>query len=280
MLYKLFTVYVYFQSLLCGCGPDRRSGGFERPDFKYKLQREARLPEQVQESSGLALAPDSTFWTHGDGGTPATLFRFTGAGDLQETLPLPLRNTDWEDLTESPEHLFIGDFGNNENKRQDLQIHLLRKPGYTVAGTIHFRFEDQQEYPPAASALHYDLEAFFYHQDSLYLFTKSRGRSKQLKLYTLPAVPGTHVAQLRQQMPVHAMLTAAAISPSGRQFALLGYGRLYLFSATNGLLHLNGRHYCLPLPKTGQAEAVVYASENELLLTNENGKVFTLRLKR
>lgn len=77
MLYKIFTVYVYLQSLFCGCGPDRRNGGFEKPGFKYKLERVAELDGQIQESSGLAHASDSsTFWTHGDSGTPAELYRF------------------------------------------------------------------------------------------------------------------------------------------------------------------------------------------------------------
>ncbi|AKD03254.1 hypothetical protein POKO110462_04170 [Pontibacter korlensis] len=280
MLYKIFTVYIYLQTLFCGCGADRRHSGFEKPDFKYKLKNIARLDEPVQESSGLAHAPDSTFWTHGDSGTPAVLHSFDLEGQLLQTLPLELQNRDWEELAESDEQLFIGDFGNNQNTRRDLRIYILNKADYTLAGTLYFSFEDQTAFPPDKNNQHFDLEAFFYHQDSLYLFTKSRGNEKQLKLYTLPAQPGTHQARLQEQMPVKAMTTAAALSPSGKQFAILGYGRVYLFEVKGGNINLNGRHYCLAAGKTGQAEAILYISENQLLITNENGKVFQLTLRK
>ncbi|GAB3827907.1 hypothetical protein [Pontibacter rugosus] len=279
MLYKIFTIYVYFQSLFCGCGADRRNGDFEKPDFKYKVKKIARLDKRIQESSGLAHAPDSTFWTHGDSGTPPDLYRFNLKGELLQTLPLALKNRDWEELAESEEQLFIGDFGNNQNSRKDLRIHVLNRQNYTLEGTISFSFEDQAAFPPDKNNQHFDLEAFFYHQDSLYLFTKSRGRNKQLKLYTLPATPGNHVAQLREQMPVKAMTTAAALSPDGKRFAILGYGRVYLFEVQNDNISLNGKHYCLSAGKTGQAEAILYTSPNQLLLTNEGGKVFSLTLK-
>ncbi|MCX2738610.1 hypothetical protein [Pontibacter anaerobius] len=280
MLYKIFTVYVYLQTLFCGCGPDRRNGGFEKPGFKYKLEKIARLDEQIQENSGLAHAPDSTFWTHGDGGTAAALYRFNQQGELLQTLPLQLQNRDWEELAESGEQLFIGDFGNNTNSRQDLQIHILRKQSHTLAGTLYFSFEDQAAFPPEKNNQHFDLEAFFYYQDSLYLFTKSRGKDKQLKLYTLPAKPGTHVARLQESLPVSAMATAAALSPNQKQFAILGYGRVYLFEVQDGNINLNGKHYCLKTGRTGQAEAILYTSDNQLLITNENGKVFRLTLRR
>ncbi|RIJ36882.1 hypothetical protein [Pontibacter oryzae] len=280
MLYKIFTVYVYLQALFCGCGADRRAGGFERPEMKYKLRKVAQLDERVQESSGLAHAPDSTFWTHGDGGTAAALHRVGLNGDLLETQPLPLTNHDWEELAESNENLYIGDFGNNLNTRQDLRIYILRKPKLSVADTIAFTFEDQTAFPPAKENLNFDLEAFFYHQDSLYLFSKSRDRQKQIKLYTLPAAGGSYVAKLQESLPASAMATAAAIAPGGRQFAILGYGKVYFFEVTEGRISLMGKRYCLPVGKTGQAEAILYTSPNQLLLTNENGKVFILSPRR
>ncbi|WP_266204114.1 hypothetical protein [Pontibacter kalidii] len=281
MLYKIFTAYIYLQTLFCGCGPDRRNGGFEKPGFKYKLERVAQLDGQIQESSGLAHASDSsTFWTHGDSGTPAELYRFNLEGELQQTLPLELQNRDWEDLAESEEHLFIGDFGNNQNSRKDLQIHILSRQNHTLEGSLYFSFEDQMDFPPDKNNLHFDLEAFFYYQDSLYLFTKSRGNNMQVKLYTLLARPGTFVAQLQERLPVSAMATAAALSPDQRQFAILGYGKVYLFGVQNGHINLSGKRHCLKVGRTGQAEAILYTSDNQLLLTNENGKVFRLTFRQ
>ncbi|MEJ8800870.1 hypothetical protein [Pontibacter sp. H249] len=279
MLIKLFTLYIYLQTSLCGCTSDRRNGGFEKPDFKYKLERIGRVDERVQESSGLAHGPDSTLWTHPDSGNPAILYNIARTGELLDSIPLPqLQNTDWEDLAEDEEHLYIGDFGNNANQRKDLRIYKIRREGYTLAGSINFSFEDQDAFPPAEDDFHFDLEAFFYYEDSLYLFTKSRGKHKKLKLYTLPATPGTYKATMQEQLPVQAMTTAAALSPAGDQFAILGYGKLYLFEVQNRSINLSGKHYCIPIARTGQAEAILYTSQHELLLTNEAGKLFKVRL--
>jgi hypothetical protein len=267
--------------MFCGCGPERRTSGFERPPFKYKLERAGQMDARVQESSGLAHAPDNNFWTHPDGDNPAILYNVNPQGSLLDSVAFPqLQNTDWEDLAEDNEHLYIGDFGNNANRRQDLRIYKINKQNKTLTGTIDFAFEDQNAFPPSEDNLHFDLEAFFYHQDSLYLFTKSRGKRKKLKLYTLPATPGNYTARLKEQLPVKAMITAADISPAQDQFAILGYGKLYLFEIKNGTVNLNGKHYCLPLSRTGQAEAILYTSQQQLMLTNENGKIFKITLKQ
>lgn len=279
MLTKLFVLYVYLQSTFCGCAPDRRGGDFERPEFKYKLEKVSNLNEKVLESSGLARASDSTFWTHGDGGNPAQLYEINARGSLLKTLPLDLRNVDWEELAEDEDHLYIGDFGNNVNNRHDLRVYKLRKQDHSLIGTIEFSFEDQDSFPPARDKLDFDLEAFFYHQDSLYLFTKSRSKHKKLKLYTLPASPGQYTARLQEQLPVSAMVTAADISPAGNQFAILGYGRLYLFDVLQGNINLNSPHYCIPLSRTGQAEAILYETPDQLLITNEKGVLYRVKLK-
>ncbi|GAB3201558.1 hypothetical protein ABID22_001452 [Pontibacter aydingkolensis] len=280
MLIKLFTLYIYLQTSLCGCASDRRNGGFEKPPFKYKLERVSKMDQRVLESSGLAHAPDSTLWTHPDGENPAILYNINKQGELLDTIPLPqLPNLDWEDLAEDKEHLYIGDFGNNANNRQDLRIYKVSRQYYTLAGVIEFKLADQVQFPPTEDNLHFDLEAFFYHQDSLYLFTKSRGKHKKLKMYSLPATPGKYTAKLQEQLPLNAMVTAADLSPTGNQFAVLGYGKLYLFEVQNDSINLSGKHYCIPLSRTGQAEAILYTSPHELLITNEAGKLFKIKLK-
>ncbi len=281
MLIKLFTLYVYFQGMLCGCGPEKRLSGFDKPPFKYKLERIGRMDSRILESSGLAHAPENTFWTHPDGDNPAILYNVDMLGSLLDTISLPeLQNNDWEDLAEDDEHLYIGDFGNNTNRRQDLRVYKIDKQNKTHTGTIEFSFEDQKDFPPSEDNLHFDLEAFFYHQDSLYLFTKSRGKHKKLKLYTLPAEAGVFSAKLKAQLLVKSMVTAADISTESDQFAILGYGKLYLFEIKDDKIDLNGKHYCIPLSRTGQAEAVIYTSQTQLLLTNENGKMFKITLKQ
>jgi hypothetical protein len=279
MLIKLFTIYVYLQSALCGCGADKRNGGFEKLPFKYKLERISRLDSQIVESSGLARASDSTFWTHSDGNNPALLFEVDNKGKLLKTNALEVPNIDWEDLAEDKSYLYVGDFGNNMNNRQDLTVYKFLKTDNSLKGSINFKLQDQVSFPPTKNNLHFDIESFFWYQDSLYLFTKSRGKHKKVKLYSMPAEPGNYVAKLLEELPLNAMTTASDISPVGDQFAVLGYGKLYFFDMSEGKVSLAGKRYCLPLSRTGQAEALLYTTPDQLLITNESGKIFRLTLK-
>ncbi|EJF08361.1 hypothetical protein [Pontibacter sp. BAB1700] len=277
MLIKLFTLYVYLQTALCGCGADRRNSDFERlrKDYKVKVQRIGRLDSRIKESSGLAHASDSTLWTHPDSGSPAELYLFNLKGELLRTVPLPLPNRDWEELAQDRKgNLYIGDFGNNANARRDLRVFRVQQEGMAVQDTIYFSFADQQEFPPPTQQRHFDMEAFFYRADSLHLFTKSRARKGITHRYTLPALGGTYTLEPQEKIRVSSAITAADSAPNGKDFALLGYGRLYLFEPQDEQVQFAGKRYCLPLGRTGQAEALLYLSPTELLISNENGKLY------
>jgi len=285
MLIKIFTVYVYLQAAFCGCGSDRRNSAFERlrKDYNVTVQRIASLDSRISESSGLAHASDSTFWTHGDGGSPSSLYLFNLKGELLETVPLQLPNHDWEDMAQDDEtrDLYIGDVGNNFNNRRNLRLYTLQQDARTVTDTIRFRYADQTEFPPPPRQRHYDLEGFLYHADSLHLFTKSRALRKTItRHYTLPAKSGEYTVEPQEELRLKSPVTAAAISPAQDQFALLGYGRLYLFGMENGRVDFRGKRSCLPIGKTGQAEALTYLSPTQLLLTNENGKLYLVTLRK
>ncbi|QCR24457.1 hypothetical protein [Pontibacter sp. SGAir0037] len=277
---QLFTIYVYLQSLICGCSGDRWHSDFVRlrKDYKVKVQRIATVDEGILESSGLAHASDSTFWTHGDSGLKSDLFLTNLKGDLLDVVSLPVSNYDWEDLAKDKAgNLYIGDFGNNANTRTDLRVYKVQAGTMAVTDTINFRFADQEVFPPPFRKRHYDLEAFFYRSDSLYLFSKSRALFKPItRLYKMPAQAGEYDVQPQEELRLQSPVTAADIAPAEDAFALLGYGRLYLFKPASaaGKVNFNGKRYCLPIGRTGQAEAVLYLSPGQLLVSNERGKLY------
>lgn len=274
--YKLFTLYVFFDTLFCGCMTDKKREGFEIRPRDYVIRQVGKMSkEEVTESSGLELTEDGNFWTHGDGGTPPVLYKIADSGKLLQVLEVPsTSNQDWEDLAKDEQgHLYIGDFGNNENKRKNLRIYRVREDTRQVE-TISFTFADQKRFPPKKEDRNFDCEAFFYHRGHLYLFTKDRGKNELVKVYKLPAEPGSYQAAVIDSIQISTMITAADISPDGSKMALLGYGNIYLFEVSGQDDFFSGKKYCIPFEKTGQAEAIVFLDNTNFVFTNEGGKVF------
>ncbi|QKG56485.1 hypothetical protein GKZ68_07460 [Hymenobacter sp. BRD128] len=274
----LFPVLVFLHALLAGRPPDDGHGRFARQRH-YRVARLARLPAPIRESSGLAPGDSAGLvWTHGDGGTPATLYQASLAGQLRGTLPLaPLPNRDWEELTRDPAgRFYIGDFGNNRNDRRDLAIYrvTLGATGLPRVDTIAFRYPDQTAFPPPPARRHFDCEAFIFYHDTLHLFTKDRGRAHRTRYYVVPARPGRHVAILRDSLRLRTLVTGAARRPDDQGVALLGYGAMFLFAGPPGVRLFQQPKNYRRLPTTGQAEAVLYLDNQDLLISNERGQLF------
>jgi hypothetical protein len=275
-LYFLFSIKVLF----CNCHPERKHSNFEGGSSGYTITKVGELPDVIGESSGLAMArPGKTFWTHNDGGSKSELYEIDQSGKLLRTLPLPgAENRDWEDLTEDAEgNVYIGDFGNNSNIRHDLTIYKVNPAHPEKIDSIRFSYSDQKAFPPQEKERNFDCEAFFWHADSLYLFSKNRGK-KQVKMYTLPAKPGTYVAQKRGEVFLNSMVTSAAINPSHSLFAVMAYGKVFLFKLTNPNNLLKAPYQCIRVARN-QTEAILFVNETDFLATNEQGKIFLVRKK-
>ncbi len=194
---------------------------------QYQMEQRATLPEILEEASGAAYL-DGEFWTLNDGGNPNEIYRIdTLTGEvLQTVLVGALENEDWEDMAQNDTHLFVGDFGNNPGNRMDLQIGQIDRSNLgnliVSAQIINFSYSDQTDFTERFNDNDYDCEAFFFYQDSLHLFTKNWVDEKT-RHYTLPATPGTHVAQLRETFDSEGLITGAAIDEEKGTISLLGY---------------------------------------------------------
>ncbi|MET4106691.1 hypothetical protein [Hymenobacter sp. UYP22] len=277
MVVFLRIVLVLLVVTAVGCTSNQGRGTFADASRQYTITEIGRIHAKAQESSGLENATtQGDLWTHADGGNTARLYRITRQGDLLQTLDLePLQNIDWESLAQDEEHrLYVGDFGNNKNKRRNLRVYRLSGPEFRQVDTIIFNYPDQRVFPPRKAQRNFDCEAFYYHQDSLYLFTKNRGNSGIVKQYVLPAQPGRHTARLADSLALPTWVTAADISPDGHRVALLGEGQVYQFERLPGRRLFDGLKTTIPLAKSGQAEALVFINDRDFIFSNEKGALY------
>ena len=193
---------------------------------QHRPKKQFRLPDVLREVSGLHYAaPDSLWWLNDSGDSP-TLYLTNGVGEIKEKIRLPIRNVDWEDLTgDDKGRLYIGDFGNNRSLRQDLKIYTY-EPASGALDSIAFHYSDQTDYTGTSATQSFDVEGFFWYQDSLHLFSKSQlPKSNYLtKHYVLSQQGGTQMAELRDSIILKKRaVTAAAIDPATGRVALLSY---------------------------------------------------------
>src|SRR5690606_35185269 len=106
---------------------------------------------------GLYYAGPDSLWWHNDGGDAPNLYLTDGQGKLIRTITLPgISNSDWEDLTvDNQGRIYIGDFGNNLNRRHDLRIYCYN-PADDHLDSLSFSYEDQIAFPPPPERANFD----------------------------------------------------------------------------------------------------------------------------
>lgn len=238
----------------------------------------------IDETSGLEFV-DSKLWTHNDSGGNPEIYRIdsTSSTVFQTVQVANATNVDWEEMTSSSTHLFIGDFGNNNGNRQDLKIYRISKSALTTTATsvnaevINFSFSDQTSFPSLPNNNNFDCESMIIYNDSIHLFSKNWVDS-QTKHYVLPNQPGTHVAQLRESFNAGCLVTAASIQELG-VIILLGYVKsgtypVYvwmLYDFKNGLF-FNGnkrRFDASTMLVHGQTEGIDFMNNAAAYISNE-----------
>src|SRR5690606_5902636 len=87
-----------------------------------QLQPLGSFPKKLEEVSGIAAAGQGNFWVIQDSGKPDEIHLVDSTAQLIKSLKVAdAKNRDWEELAMDPQgNLYIGDFGNNANKRKDL----------------------------------------------------------------------------------------------------------------------------------------------------------------
>lgn len=269
-MYLLLPIFLLLLVSLTACG--------------QTLRTITTMPTTLAENSGLLVSPQGRLWLHNDSGDSAKLYEMDTFGVIQQTVLVNgVQAVDWEDIAQDPQgQVYVGDFGNNNNNRQNLVIYQLPSldslnSNSTTATAIQFYYPEQAAFPPAGPELKYDAEALIYYQDSLYIFTKDRTNPHQgyTWLYRIPAQAGNHAAELldsfnTQQSNVIFEVTGAALSPNGQQLALLGATRLWLFDNFSNGRFFDGNVQIINFSGISQREALDFVSNSLLYIGNES----------
>lgn len=212
------------------------------PILGLTQKRVAPLPKELLESSAL-VKYKCNFITLNDSGNEPELYVFNKKGEITHICFIKnVKNIDWEALAyDGQEYLYIGDIGNNENKRQDLAIHKVKLVDVLVKDTVNvetilFSYPEQYLFPPYQSELYYDAEALIVKEGQLLIFTKNRtvpfdGISK---VYALPTVPGEYQAELLYDLNLlpttwrEECITDAFLYKD--ELYLLTYAKVYMYS--------------------------------------------------
>lgn len=272
------------KTIFSSCSYDQGASGIEKVGSQYKINKIGKLPSIVSESSGISLASDSiSYWTHNDSGGGPTLYHISAKGLLIGTKHFPeFQNKDWEDLAAAPDgRVFIGDMGNNGNSRKDLSIYILNNINVdsTTTDKLTFSYPDQKHFPPPPNDQNYDCEAFFFFNEQLYLFSKNRSKTKKYtKLYTLKAEKGEQVAVLKDSLKLDVQVTSADISPDGKTFVILTYGKILFFKVENKSVNFDKPIGCMKFVRK-QSEAISFINNHDLVVTNEQGALFKVTYK-
>ena len=112
---------------------------------------------RIKESSGVvASRRHNVFWTHNDGGGPKkqVLYAIDREGNTRASFPvIGVTLHDWEDLgIDSAGHLYIGDIGNNDSKRDALAVYEIEEPN-PQAGAETYLPETRLEFEVSRSAV-------------------------------------------------------------------------------------------------------------------------------
>lgn len=252
-----------------------------------ELKVEFSLPKKLKEVSGIALSKDKkTIWAIEDQGNKNVVYGLDLQGKLvSDVLIENAENIDWEDITEDSQgNIYIGDFGNNDNNRQNLAILKVdlkdnSQKSTNVIQTTKFHYEGQTEFPPKKSNWLYDCEAFVEMNGNFYLFTKNRskGFDGTFLVFQIPNKEGDFEAKLIGKLKLDggysdAAITSAAINSTKDKIVLLNHKNVQVLTGFLPNDFSNVKIQKVSLNHNTQKEAIVFLDDKTLLIADEKDK--------
>ena len=295
-------LYIFLSSfLLSSCFNSTEAAKeqqYKKASNEFTVKEKLSLPDKLDEISGLEKY-GNTFLGFNDSGGKPEIYQFsnTNPSNIVKTIKIKnATNVDWEETTMSDSLIFVGDFGNNRGNRKDLKIYYFPKKVLdsnkdlveVEADTITFFYPEQEDYTPKSHKHDFDLEAMFYYEGKLHLFTK-QWKSLKTSHYTLDIIKGKQPAWLVEEFKTNFLITGAdaKLINNKLNIAFVGYtkkGNVYLLKGTASpdtpqskwLTEGEFTRYKIGFAgNVGQVEGVSIISGNEICYSAERFKRMT-----
>jgi hypothetical protein len=249
----------------------------------YSPEVFVELPAILDETSGIIFWDDHV-WTFNDSGGDPRIYKVDTAGGnvVQEITISNGINVDWEDIDQDADHIYVGDFGNNNGNRKDLLIYKIAKADIPTAGNadvtaeiITFNYADQEDFTSNPNNNEYDCEAMICVEGNIYLFTKN-WVSETSRLYSMPVQPGNYSLMPLDTLLANGLVTGASYSGELEQVVLSGYKNYipFLFLLFDYHDHIffsgNKRQILMPGIFGNQTEGICFVQGYDGFLSSEN----------
>ena len=236
----------------------------------------SNLSKLLKEVSGNEMILNSDLiWMHNDSGNKSELFGVTQLGRIEKIVKVKAKNHDWEDITSDDKgNLYIGDFGNNNQKRKNLSILKIANQDLLNSNAVEVE-KIKFEYPKLKKKVSFDAEAFFYYQDYFYLFTKSRKKNDfgRTLLFKIPNKEGKHVAELISEFKfcnsVDCRITGADISLDGKKVVLVNHKSVFALTSFTKDDFFSGNVKEYTLDHVSQKEGICFKDNSTVFVTDE-----------
>jgi hypothetical protein len=232
---------------------------------------------RIKESSGVVASRRYTdvFWTHNDGGGPKkqVLYAIDREGNTRASFPvIGVTLHDWEDIAiDNAGHLFIGDIGNNDSKRDALAVYEIGEPNpqaSTVA--ISPKRAWKLKFPGAP----FDCESLFVWKDQGYVVSKVFDKARA-QIFRFPLKETNELLTLEPvaTTKIKSPVTGADISADGTLLGLVAKNGAYVFPIDGDVTRVSNATPHHTKLKNEQIEGCCFVPEG-LLVTSERRMIF------
>jgi hypothetical protein len=231
---------------------------------------------RIKESSGVvASRRHADVWTHNDGGGPKkqVLYAIDGKGDTRASFSvIDVTLHDWEDIAiDNAGHLFIGDIGNNDAKRDTLAVYEIDEPNpQTGTGSISPKREWKLKFPGAP----FDCESLFVWKDQGYVVSKVFDKARaQIFCFPLKETNRPLTLELVATTKIKSPVTGADISADGTLLGLVAKNGAYVFRIDGDVTRVSNATPHHTKLKNEHIEGCCFVPEG-LLVTSERRTIF------